>query len=169
MSGGGLLRDPERIDAILGALRDNVTTHFTVKTRLGFDDPAAFDQLLAIFAKHRLDLVTVHGRTVAGMYRTPVDYERIAAATNRLDCPVIANGNVDSFRKAADVLAHTGAHGLMIGRGAIRNPWIFRQIRDALAGRESLFRLDAPFSITSERSTTPSRRRASAKGSRSKR
>ena len=66
-AGGGLLRDPQRVDAILGALRDAVKINFTVKTRLGFDSPAVFDELLPIFAKHSLDLLTVHGRTVAGI------------------------------------------------------------------------------------------------------
>ena len=64
-AGGGLLREPQRVDAILGALRDAVSLKFTVKTRLGFDSPAVFDELLPIFAKHRIDLLTVHGRTVA--------------------------------------------------------------------------------------------------------
>src|SRR3954451_16571790 len=59
-AGGGLLRDPDRIDRILGALRDAITIPFTVKTRIGFDDPAVSDQLLPIFRRHSLDLVTVH-------------------------------------------------------------------------------------------------------------
>src|SRR5580765_745966 len=67
-AGGGLLREPRRVDAILGALRDAVQTHFTVKTRIGFDSPEVFDELLPIFAKHSLDLLTVHGRTVREMY-----------------------------------------------------------------------------------------------------
>src|SRR5204863_6200647 len=68
-AGGGLLREPERVDAILGALRDAVKGQFTVKTRIGFEDPAVFEELLPIFAKHSLDLLTVHARTVAEMYR----------------------------------------------------------------------------------------------------
>ena len=62
-------RDLNRIDAILGALREAVTIPLTVKTRVGFDSPAVFDQLLPLFAKHSIDLLTVHGRTVAQMYR----------------------------------------------------------------------------------------------------
>src|SRR6266404_8555648 len=74
-AGGGLLREPERVDAILGALRDAVTTKFTVKTRIGFDSPAVFDRLLGIFAKHSLDMLTVHGRTVKEMYGPTVHYD----------------------------------------------------------------------------------------------
>src|SRR5215207_7677125 len=75
-AGGGLLREPKRVDSILGALRAAIQPpcRFTVKTRLGFDSPEVFDELLAIFAKHSLDLLTVHGRTVAEMYRTEVHY-----------------------------------------------------------------------------------------------
>lgn len=135
-AGGGLLREPQRVDAILGALREAVTTKFTVKTRLGFGDDAVFDTLLPIFSKHSIDLLTVHGRTVAQMYRSEVDYDRIAQAVTAMPCPVLANGNVSSARKGVEILEKTGARGLMIGRGAIRNPWMFRQMRELLSGGE---------------------------------
>jgi tRNA-dihydrouridine synthase len=128
-AGGGLLREPARVDAILGALRDAVKIKLTVKTRLGFADPAVFDELLPLFTKHSIDLLTVHGRTVAEGYRSEVHYDFIARAVAAMPCPVLANGNIYSAAKAAAVLAETGARGLMIGRGAIRNPWLFAQIR----------------------------------------
>ncbi len=137
-AGGGLLREPKRVDAILGALRDAVSIKFTVKTRIGFDSPAVFDELLPIFAKHSIDLLTIHARTVKEMYRSEVHYDYIARATQAMKCPVLANGNVYSAKKAAEVLQLTGARGLMIGRGAIRNPWIFQQIRQHQRG-EPLF------------------------------
>jgi tRNA-dihydrouridine synthase len=133
-AGGGLLREPARIEAILGALREAVTIPFTVKTRIGFDSPAEFDALLRIFARHQIDLLTVHARTVRQMYRPGVRYDLIARAARELTCPVLANGNVFSANQAGDILARTGARGLMIGRGAIRNPWIFDQIRAAQRG-----------------------------------
>ena len=128
-AGGGLLRKPELIDTILGALREAVTVRFTVKTRLGFDDTAVFERLLPIFAKHSLDLLTVHGRTVKEMYRGDIDCGLIAQAVAALPCPVLANGNVNSAEQARETLSRTGARGLMIGRGAIANPWLFEQIR----------------------------------------
>jgi tRNA-dihydrouridine synthase len=137
-AGGGLLRDPKRIDGILGALRDAISIKFSVKTRIGFDSPAVFEELLPIFARHRPDLVTVHGRTVQEMYRAEVHYEYIARAAAALPCPVLANGNVWSARKGAEILAQTNARGLMIGRGAIRNPWLFHQLRQQQRG-ETLF------------------------------
>jgi tRNA-dihydrouridine synthase len=138
-AGGGLLRDPDRIDRILGALREAITIPFTVKTRIGFDDTAVFDELLPIFARHSLDLLTVHARTVKEMYRSAPRYDFIARAVTALPCPVLANGNIYSAGKAAEVLAVTGARGLMIGRGVIRNPWLFRQIREQRRG-QSVFR-----------------------------
>ena len=131
-AGGGLLREPKRVDAILGALREAVTVKFTVKTRLGFETPEVFDELLPIFARHSLDLLTVHGRTVYEGYRSAVHYDYIARAVAAMPCPVLANGNVYSAAKAREVLAVTGARGLMLGRGVIRNPWLFRQTREAL-------------------------------------
>lgn len=135
-AGGGLLREPEKIDAILGALREAVAVPFTVKTRVGFDSPDVFDTLLQLFAKHSVDLVTVHGRTVAQMYKPGVRYDLIAQAARELPCPVFANGNVHSPEQALALLAETGARGLMIGRGAIRNPWLFEQIRQLRAGKQ---------------------------------
>ncbi|MGD9903319.1 MAG: tRNA dihydrouridine synthase [Vicinamibacterales bacterium] len=133
-AGGGLLREPERIDAILGALRDAVRIPFTVKTRVGFASAEEFDRLLPIFARHSLDALTVHARTVAQLYRLPVRYDRIRQAVAAMPCPVLANGHVYSAAQAQEVLAATGARGLMIGRAAIRSPWLFAQIRQRLAG-----------------------------------
>lgn len=133
-AGGGLLRDPQKIDAILGALREAISIPFTVKTRIGFDSPAVFDQMLSLFAKHSIDLLTIHGRTVRQMYEGAVRYDLIAQAARTLPCPVLANGSIYSPSQAAALLKETGVHGLMIGRGAIRNPWIFEQIRQQLRG-----------------------------------
>ena len=133
-AGGGLLREPRRVDGILGALRDAISIKFTVKTRIGFDSPEVFEELLPIFAKHSIDLLTVHGRTVAEMYRSEVHYDCIARAVRELPFPVLANGNIHSAQNADEILRLTGAKGLMIGRGAIRNPWLFHQIRQQQRG-----------------------------------
>jgi tRNA-dihydrouridine synthase len=142
-AGGGLLREPRRVDALLGALRDAIGIKFTVKTRIGFDSPGVFAELLPIFARHHLDLLTVHGRTVMEMYRSEVHYDYIARAVDALACPVLANGNIYSAARAGEILQRTGAAGLMIGRGAIRNPWLFEQIRRRQLG-EPVFVPDGP-------------------------
>src|SRR5678815_4655172 len=113
-AGGGLLREPERVDGILSALRQAVCVKFTVKTRLGFESSDLFDRFLGIFQKHSPDLLTVHGRTVREMYGPTVHYQQIAKAVEALPCPVLANGNVDSTQTARTVLTSTGARRLMI-------------------------------------------------------
>ncbi len=138
-AGGGLLREPQRIDNILGALRDAVTIPFTVKTRIGFESPQEFEQLLGVFAKHAIDLLTVHGRTVLQMYKPGVRYDLIAEAARALPCPILLNGNVYSAEQALALTEQTGVRGLMIGRGAIRNPWLFEQIRQRRRGEPELW------------------------------
>ncbi|MBX3735510.1 MAG: tRNA-dihydrouridine synthase family protein [Candidatus Didemnitutus sp.] len=131
--GGGLLRDPAKIDELLGALRASVPGLFTVKMRIGFDSTDNYRRILDLIAKHRVDLLSVHGRTVKEGYRSDVHYDFIAEAARTVPCPVLANGNVTSAARAATVIAETHAAGLMIGRHAIRNPWIFRQCRERFA------------------------------------
>jgi tRNA-dihydrouridine synthase B len=132
--GGGLLRDLDHVDAILGTLRTASPGLFTVKMRIGFDDTTPFERLLDLVNRHRVDLLSVHGRTVKEMYRSDVHYDFIARAAAKANCPVLANGNITSARRAAAVLTETRAAGVMIGRHAIRNPWIFRQCREQFAG-----------------------------------
>jgi tRNA-dihydrouridine synthase B len=134
--GGGLLRDPDKIDRILGELRANVTGRLTIKMRIGFEDTSEFDRVLDLIDKHNIDLLSLHGRTVKEAYHGAVHYDSIAHAVQRLRCPVLANGNVSSVSTAMAVLSQTQAAGVMIGRSAIRNPWIFSQIRQALSGQE---------------------------------
>jgi len=128
--GGGLLRDPARVGEILACLRAAVPGLFTVKMRIGFEDTTHFDRLLDLINEHRVDLLSVHGRTVKEMYRSDVHYDFIAHAAMRVRFPVLANGNITSAARAASVLAGTRAAGVMLGRHAIRNPWIFRQCRE---------------------------------------
>jgi len=127
-AGGGLLRDPDAIDHLLGGLRDAIDGTFTVKTRVGHGDKREFARLLDVFRRHAIDGLTVHARTVADGYRTPVHDDCVRLAVEAMPCPVVANGNGVDVRTARSLLARTGAAGLMIGRGAIRNPWIFAQI-----------------------------------------
>lgn len=132
--GGGLLRDPVKVDSLLGGLRDAVPGLFTVKMRIGFDSTENFERILGLIDKHGVDLLSVHGRTVKEMYRSEVHYDFIGVAARAVRCPVLANGNVTSAARAAAVVRETGAAGVMVGRHAIRNPWIFRQCREHFAG-----------------------------------
>ena len=133
--GGGLLRDPEKVSRILGELREAVDGLLTIKMRIGFENTANFDRLLGLINLYEIDLLSLHGRTVKESYHSSVHYEFITHAVQRVNCPVLANGNVTSAISAAAVLKTTGAAGVMIGRAAIRNPWIFKQIRQYLSGQ----------------------------------
>ena len=132
--GGGLLRDLDRVDQILKTLRAATPGLFTVKMRIGFDDTTPFARMIDLVNEHHVDLLSVHGRTVKEMYRSEVHYDFIAQAAARARCPVLANGNITSAARASAVLTQTKAAGVMIGRHAIRNPWIFRQCREVFSG-----------------------------------
>ncbi len=132
--GGGLLREPDSIERIFEALRSQISGLFTVKMRVGFDSTDNFERLLQLINTYQIDLLSLHGRTVKELYRGDVHYDLIRQAVQTVNCPVLANGNITSYLKAEKVLQETGAAGVMIGRSAIRNPWIFQQIRDRYAG-----------------------------------
>jgi tRNA-dihydrouridine synthase len=132
-AGGGLLREPEKVDRILGELRQTVNDRpLTVKMRLGFENTDTFYEILDTINRHSIDLLSLHGRTVKDMYHGPVKYDLIGEAVRRVNCPVLANGNIHSATTVKEVLSQTGAAGVMVGRWAIGNPWIFNQIRQAL-------------------------------------
>lgn len=140
--GGGLLRDLTQVAKILPALREVCSEFgkkFTVKCRIGFDDASPFPHLLELVRENGVDLLAVHGRTVRGLYRSPVDYDAIALAVKASACPVVANGEIASVEKALRVREATSCAGWMIGRHAIRNPWIFRSLREVREGRKTVF------------------------------
>ncbi|BCL36460.1 hypothetical protein NSMS1_29070 [Nostoc sp. MS1] len=134
-AGGGLLLSPAKVDRILAELRQAVSDRpLTVKMRIGFDNTDTFYEILDLINRHNIDLLSLHGRTVKDMYHGVVKYDLIAEAVKRVDCPVLANGNIYSATHALSVLTQTGADGVMVGRWAIGNPWLFEQIRQALRG-----------------------------------
>ena len=135
-SGGALLMDLDLIREIADALRPVVTGSLTFKTRLGFKTEREFQDLLALFATLPLDGLAIHGRTVREKYQSDVHTDEIAQAVLELPYPVTANGSIVSVQSALAMRKKTNAAGLMIGRGAIRNPWIFDQVRQAIAGEE---------------------------------
>lgn len=133
--GGGLLREPEKVEQIFAHLRTSIQGLFTVKMRIGFENTDTFPQILNLINDYGIDLLSLHGRTVKERYHSEVHYDYIAKAVQFVNCPVLANGNITSAATADRILRQTGAAGLMIGRSAIRNPWIFKQIREHFAGQ----------------------------------
>lgn len=134
--GGGLLRDVSEMRRVVSCLREAIPETFTVKMRVGFADWEQFEELLQVINDCEVDLLSLHGRTVHEGYKSAVHYDLIRKAADTVKCPLLANGEVSSVTKAVEVQKQVGGAGLMVGRAAIRNPWIFRQIRDHYSGRE---------------------------------
>jgi len=138
MAGSALLRDEPLVARILEAVVTASKVPVTLKMRTGWD-PAHRNavRIAAIAEAAGIRRLAVHGRTRACGYRGEVEYDTIVEIKARVAIPVYANGDIDSAPAAARVLRHTGADGLMIGRAAQGNPWIFRQIKHYLeTGRE---------------------------------
>ncbi len=127
-SGSNLLGDLPRLQAILGTIKKYSNKRYTTaKVRIGVNEKIPYDIARAV-EDAGADMISVHGRTKAGAYKSEVDYDAIKVIKDTVKIPVIANGDITSYQKAKNVLAHTGADGVMIGRGAVGNPWIFHQI-----------------------------------------
>lgn len=128
-SGSSLLGDLSKLESILSTIKNHSTKQYTTaKVRLGVDEKIP-TEIAKVVEACGTDFLAVHGRTKKGAYKAPVDYDAIKQMKESVSIPVIANGDITSFEKANKVLDHTKADGIMIGRGAIGNPWIFHQIK----------------------------------------
>ncbi len=135
--GCGLMRTPELAGEIVSAVSRAVAVPVTVKCRLGWDRGSIN---VLDFTKRMQDsgaaLITVHGRTRSMLYSGAANWDRIAQVKRQLSIPVIANGDIVDADSALRCLRRTGADGLMIGRAAFGDPWVFTQIRAAMEGRQ---------------------------------
>lgn len=134
-AGAGLLRDIPRFSDVLQQLRNFLPTgQFSVKCRLGWEDAGLeFPRILACLAAANPDEVGIHARTRKQLYGGTPDFSYIAQAVKALPCPVLANGDINTTEQATACLRETRASGLMLGRGAVRNPYLFRQLRGGAA------------------------------------
>lgn len=133
-AGGGALRDLRKLDLVFGRLREACRGKFSIKTRLGYDQPEEFEDILPLLKKHSPDMLIIHARTVREGYRSPVHPEYVKTAVEEISCPVVANGNIVDIDTAQAWWKLCRPAGLMVGRGAVRNPWLFSQIKASLAG-----------------------------------
>jgi len=128
-SGSSLLLNLPLMGDIIKTIKQTSNKQLTsVKIRLGFEEKNHVD-IAKVVEDSGADFLAVHGRTRAGKFKAPVDYDAIAEIKEAVNIPVIANGDIDSYEKAQWVLNHTGADGVMIGRGAVGAPWIFHQLK----------------------------------------
>lgn len=137
--GSALMREPKKAEEILTAIRRAVKLPFTVKMRLGWDDDSRNAVEIARIAEAAgVDAVAVHGRTRAQFYSGNADYEAIAEVKRAVGIPVIVSGDIRRPTDLKRALAITGADGVMIGRGAQGNPWVFPQLIHWLRTGEEL-------------------------------
>lgn len=138
-AGSHLLLDPPLCGAMVAAARKALgdDTPLTVKMRIGWDaDHLTGVEVAKQCEANGADLLAVHGRTREQMYIPPIDAQAIAAIKQAVTIPVLANGDVTTVEGALDLLAQTGCDGVMIGRGALGDPWLFDRVRAALLGEE---------------------------------
>ena len=135
--GSALMRDPKQASAVIRAVVDAVSVPVTVKFRKGWDEESVnYLDFARMVQDSGASAVTLHGRTRTQMYAGQADWDAIAQVKQTLHIPVIANGDVSSPEDARRILAHTGADGVMIGRGALGNPWLFAQCQAMDDGRQ---------------------------------
>ena len=128
-AGSALLDDEALVARILAAVVDAVEAPVTLKIRTGVSrERRNAARIAAIAEQSGISMLTVHGRSRADRFEGEAEYDTIAEVAAAVSIPVLANGDIDSPEKAEQVLRYTGAAGLMIGRAAQGNPWIFREI-----------------------------------------
>ncbi len=140
-AGSGMLREPDKLVAIVDAVVKAVDMPVTVKTRLGYDEDS---KIIVELAERLQDVgikaLTVHGRTRAQMYKGSADWTLIGRIKEnpRMNIPIIGNGDITTPQGAKEAFDRYGVDGIMIGRATYGHPWIFREIRHYLATGEIL-------------------------------
>ncbi len=125
-AGAGLLRTPLKVARIFRLLSQRLEVPVTAKIRLGWDEACRNYRLIArIVEENGGALLAVHGRTREQGYKGRADWDAIAEVVHTVRIPVLGNGDVRTVADIERMKAHTGCAGVMIGRGALRNPWLF--------------------------------------------
>ncbi len=135
--GSALLKDMPRMEIILKAIKSAITIPLTLKMRVGFSDSTINCVEVAKMAEQcGVEHIQVHGRTREQGYKGLANWDLIKAVKEAVQVPVSGNGDITTIEYGMKCWRETNCDGILIGRGAIQNPWIFRQFDDALNGRE---------------------------------
>lgn len=131
-AGAALLRDLPRLERLISSVVRSVRLPVTVKTRLGWDaESVRILEVAKIVEGAGARALTIHCRTRAQGHRGDPDFSLIPAVKQAVKIPIIVNGGIMTARDAERIFRETGCDGVMIARGAIQNPWIFREIKEA--------------------------------------
>lgn len=131
-NGASLMREPERAAAIVKAVKNAISIPLSVKTRLGWSKPDEVLEFVKVLEDAGADAVEIHGRTKTQAYSGHADWDAVGAAVKLVKIPVLVNGDVTDPDSARMALEKSGAAGILIARGALGRPWVFRRIRQAL-------------------------------------
>lgn len=135
--GSGLLRDMPRLETILKEIKKSISIPLTLKMRIGFSDSTINAVEVAKMVEQcGVEHIQVHGRTKEQGYKGLANWDVIKAVKEAVSVPVSGNGDITSIEYGMKKWKESGVDGILIGRGAMQNPWIFRQFEDVLAGRE---------------------------------
>jgi tRNA-dihydrouridine synthase B len=138
-AGSALLRDEPLVASILHTVVTSVDIPVTLKIRTGWSEESKNAiQIAKIAEEHGIQALTIHGRTRNDFFNGVAEYETIAEVKSAIKIPIIANGDIDSPKKAFEVLKFTHADAVMIGRAAQGSPWIFREIAHYLRTKEEM-------------------------------
>lgn len=137
-AGSAMLKDPELLYEVICAMRERVPGLLSAKIRAGFEESSGVVHIAQTVQRAGADYLVVHPRRRADFYQGVADWRIIRTLQEELDIPVVGNGDVWYAADALRMLEETGCAAVMIGRPAIRNPWIFAQLADLRAGREPI-------------------------------
>ncbi|MGH9443349.1 MAG: tRNA dihydrouridine synthase DusB [Thermoanaerobaculia bacterium] len=136
-AGAALMGDPALAQAMVREVRKRLSIPLTVKFRLGLDDNRRnFLEIGRVCEGEGVSAVAMHGRTARQMYTGNADWSAIAELKSAISIPVVGNGDVETPEDAVRMFRETGCDAVMAGRATMKNPWIFRQTADLLAGRQ---------------------------------